>query len=117
MKKFFLAFVFAWRGIKSSFIERNIKLHFIATILVILFGLYYKISKLEWFVIIILIGLIISLEMMNKSIEDLANVVRDRLNLEYTATTKLRNVAAGAVLISSICAFVIGLIIFLPKII
>jgi len=116
MKKFFLGFLFAWRGIKSSLKERNIKVHLFITIIVILFGVYFKLSQLELFIVIILIGLVMSMEMINTSIESLADVARDKLNLEYSATTRTRDVSAGAVLITAICAFIIGLIIFLPKI-
>lgn len=116
MKKFFMAFFFAGRGIKSSLKERNIKFHLFATIVVILFAIYFKISQAEWFIILILIGLVISLEMINTSLEEIANITRDKLNLEYSATTRARDVCAGAVLVVSIISAIIGLIIFLPKI-
>lgn len=116
MKKFFRAFVFAYNGIITSFKERNIKFHFIATIFVILLGLFLNLSRVEWFVILILIGIIIALEMVNTSLEELANITRDKLNLNYEATKRARDVSAGAVLVFSIIAAIIGIIIFLPKI-
>ena len=111
-----MAFVFAWRGFLSSLKERNIKFHVCAAILVIIFGIYFKLSSIEWFVILILIGLIISLEMINTSLEELANISRDKLRLSYNETTRARDVSAGAVFVMSIIAAIIGIIIFLPKI-
>ncbi len=116
MKKFFRAFIFAYNGIISSIKERNIRFHFIATITVLLAGLFFDLSTIEWFVVLILIGIIISLEMINTSIEELANITRDKLNLDYEATKRTRDVSAGAVLVFSIIAAIIGIIIFLPKI-
>lgn len=116
LNKFFLAFLFASRGIVSASKERNIKFHFFAATIIILFGFFLTLSKTEWFVVLILIGIIISLEMINTSIEELANITRDKLNLSYSETTRARDVSAGAVLIVSMVAAIIGIIIFLPKI-
>ncbi len=116
LNKFFLAFLFAYRGIVSASKERNIKFHFFVGTIIILLGFFLSLSKVEWFIILLLIGLVISLEMINTSIEELANITRDKLNLGYSETTRTRDVSAGAVLVVSVIAAIIGIIIFLPKI-
>ena len=116
MKKFFRAFVFAYNGVITSFKERNIKFHFTAATIVKLTGLFFHLSRTEWFVILILIGIIIALEMINTSLEEIANITRDQLNLDYSSTKRTRDVSAGAVLVMSIIALIIGVMIFVQKI-
>jgi diacylglycerol kinase len=113
--KFLHGFSHALRGIGFAFGERNMKIHGAATILVLLFATLLPLSPTEWFVIVILVGLVWATEILNTAIECLANVVRDSNKLSYQATRDARDLAAGAVLTSSIVAAIIGLIIFIPK--
>lgn len=113
--KFFKAFKYAGRGFISALQERNMRFHLIVAIITTLAGLYYNLNQWEWTVILILMGLVISAEMVNTAVEELANIVRDKLKLSYHATTRARDVAAGAVLVLAVIAAVIGLMIFLPK--
>jgi diacylglycerol kinase len=116
MEKFLMGFVFAFRGVISGFKGRNMRIHGLATIIVVLVSWYYQISVTEWMIILILIAAVWSAELFNSSIEELNNTVRDANKLGYSATTDSRNMAAGAVLIVAIIAAIIGLIIFVPKI-
>jgi undecaprenol kinase len=116
VKKFFKGFFYAGRGMISGFSERNMKFHGVAAILVIILGLIVGLSKIEWFVVLILIGLVWSAEMVNTSIEEMANIMKEKNNLSYETTTKLRDVAAGSVLVLAIISAIIGVIIFWPKI-
>jgi undecaprenol kinase len=117
LKKFFMGFFYAGRGVISGFTERNMKFHGVATLGVIILGLACNLNMGEWVIILILIGLIWSAEMVNTSIEELANIAKKENNLSYEATTRLRDVAAGSVLVLAIVAAIIGLMIFGPKII
>lgn len=110
------SFSFAFRGIfKAVKKERNVKIHLFMAGLAILMGLGLKISNLEWLVLVIIISLVISAEIFNTCVEAGCNLVRDRLNLNYYETYWIRNFSAGGVLILAIGAFIIGLMIFLPK--
>ena len=115
MKKLINSFKYAFEGIKSAFkTEQNMKIHLSFLILVIIFGIILKISKAEWIICIILIGFVISLELINTSIE---NTV-DLITIEKNPKAKLiKDVSAGAVLIAAITSAIVGLIIFIPKII
>ncbi|MGD9129595.1 MAG: diacylglycerol kinase family protein [Candidatus Woesebacteria bacterium] len=115
-KKFFKAFIYAFRGIVSGFKERNMKFHGVMTILVLEAGLFFSISKYDWFIVLILIAIVWAAELVNTAVEELANTLRDELNLSYSSTTRARDAAAGAVLVVAIAAAMIGLAIFLPKI-
>ncbi len=111
------SFGFAFRGIFRVVVkERNVKIHFIATLLVIILGFVLKISQTEWLILILTISMVISAEIFNTSLEAFANLMRARLNLDYYETYWVRNFSAAAVLVTAIGAFIIGLIIFLPKI-
>ena len=81
---FGFAFSGIWQAIKK---ERNIKIHLTFAILVILVGLYFNIAKVEWLALIIIISLVLAAEIMNSSIEELCNLLKEKLNLEFSETT------------------------------
>lgn len=97
-------------GIKT---EQNMKIHIVIMMLVIIFGVVLKISKIEWIICIILFGFVISLELVNTAIENTVDLV----TLESNPKAKVaKDVAAGSVLIAAITSAIIGLMIFIPKI-
>ena len=112
------SFGFAFAGIgKAVKSSRNLKVHLFATILVILAGSLFQVSTTEWLILFLLIGLVISAEIMNSALEETCNVYDEKLNLPYGTTKVPRNMAAGAVLILAITSVVVGIAIFLPKIV
>lgn len=115
MKKIINSFKYAFEGVFTALkTEKNMKIHIIIMILVIIFGIILKINKIEWIICIILFGFVISLELINTSIE---NTV-DLITIEKNQKAKIaKDVAAGAVLIAAITSVIAGLIIFVPKII
>lgn len=115
MKKLLKSFKYAIEGIITGIkSEQNMKIHITIMILVIISGIILKITKIEWITCIILFGFVISLELMNTAIE---NTV-DLITLEKNPKAKIaKDVAAGSVLIAAITSIIIGLIIFIPKII
>lgn len=117
MKKdpLYKSFGYAFQGIFNTIrTERNIKIHCAAAILVTIFGIWLQISKTEWMICFILFGLILALELVNTAVEatvDLFTEERERKPL----AKKAKDAAAGAVLIVAIFAAVIGILIFIPK--
>ena len=94
--------------------ERNLKIEIFFGIIVSIAGFLFKISILEWLVIVLVIGMVICLELVNTSIERTVDLVTK----EYKDLAKsAKDVAAGAVLVMSMFSVVVGIIIFLPKII
>lgn len=114
IKKRVKSFTYAGRGLKS-FIgkEHNAWIHSIITILVIILGFTLHISISEWIAITICVGVVLSAEAFNTAIERLVNLVSPEHN-EIAGDVK--DIAAGAVLITAIAAAIVGFIIFLPKI-
>jgi diacylglycerol kinase len=110
MKDFFKAFVYATRGIIASFAsERNLKVHLLVAVITVGAGFYFNLSALEWCAILICIGLVFAFEMINTAIEDLVDLVTSEWS---PLAGKIKDAAAGAVLVISIASLVVGLIIF-----
>ncbi|MEH7254735.1 diacylglycerol kinase family protein [Neobacillus niacini] len=106
------SFSYAIAGIKTALqSERNMRIHFIVSLLVIGCGLFFSISKMEWLLVMLAIGGIFSLELINTAIERVVDLVTE----EYHPLAKqAKDLAAGAVFIYAITAVLIGMIIFLP---
>lgn len=114
-KKIINSFKYAFEGIKSSLrTERNIKIHFSMMVLVIVAGILLDISTYEWMICIILFGMVIGGELVNTAIEEVTDLVTTEINPKAKLA---KDIAAGAVLIMAITSAIIGLIIFIPKII
>lgn len=114
-KKLINSFKCAIQGIKQAVkTERNVKIHITIMILVIIAGIVLKINTQEWIICIILFGLVISLELVNSAIEVTVDIAMPEINEKAKVA---KDVAAGAVLVSAIASAIIGLIIFIPKVI
>ena len=114
-KKLINSFKYAIEGFISSFkTERNMKIHVLAMILVIILGFYLKINLIEWCIVTIIIALVITAELFNTAIE----TVVDMICPEKNPKAKLaKDISAAAVLALAIGAIIIGTIIFIPKLI
>lgn len=105
------SFRFAGQGIIFSLNERNIRIHYLAAIVAITAGILLKISDFMWCVLILLIAVVISLEMINTAFEILVNMVSPEHNED---AGKVKDIAAGAVLIVAIAAVIIAYFMFVP---
>ncbi len=94
--------------------EKHMKFHLLATILVVVAGWFFNISFTEWCVVTLSIGGVITAEIFNTAIEQLVNLVSPQHNV---IAGRVKDLAAGAVLVFSIAALVVGLIVFVPKVI
>lgn len=111
LNSFKYAFNGLWILLKE---EHNSRIHFTAMICAIILGIHFKIETYEWVGIVLSIGLVIALELMNSAIENLSDFATKE---KHDLIKKTKDLAAGAVLIGSLAALVVGLIIFVPKII
>ena len=108
------SFTHAFRGIQVIMrTQHNAWLHVLATVVAVALGFYFNISINEWLALILSIGLVLVAEAFNTALEfDI-----DLTSPDYHPFARdTKDVAAGAVLIAAIIAFVVGLIIFVPKI-
>lgn len=108
------AFVYAFSGIYQSFkTETNLKLHIFISFLVITAGFCFSISKADWFMVLLCITLVITLEMFNSAIEKLCDLYTKEQNQKIKY---IKDVCAGAVLFASAFASIVGCMIFWPYI-
>ena len=76
------AFVYAWHGLKSLIKEEhNARIHVVAAIVAIVVGCCVDLSPMEWCVILICIGMVVSAEAMNSAVEALADRITGILTL------------------------------------
>lgn len=114
MKSEIKSFTYAWNGILYAIrSEKHMRFHLLATILVVIAGWFFNINTTEWCLIILCIGGVCMAELFNTAFEQLVNLVSPQHNL---IAGRVKDVAAGAVLIFSIAALIIGLVVFVPKI-
>jgi undecaprenol kinase len=93
--------------------ELHLKFHLVSAIIAVTAGIYFQISRIEWGLVAIAIGGVIIAELFNTAMELLC----DYLTLEHDERIGVvKDIAAGAVLISSITAIIIGVIVFIPLI-
>jgi undecaprenol kinase/diacylglycerol kinase (ATP) len=108
------SFKYAFNGLKVLFQEEhNSRIHLLATVCVVIAGYAFRISQYEWIAIIFAIGLVLTVEIINTTIEDIADFVSPE---KHEKIKRIKDLAAAAVLVSAVTALIIGLIIFLPKI-
>ncbi len=114
MKRLIRSIGFALDGLLEAFrSERNMKIHFVAMLVVILLGTWFRIEAWEWVAILFCVALVISMEMINTTIES----IMDHLHPDTHDRVRLiKNVSAGAVLCAAVISLVIGIIIFMPRI-
>ncbi|MGB1247851.1 MAG: diacylglycerol kinase family protein [Chitinophagales bacterium] len=114
MKKFLQSFVYAFQGVKTAFArEQNMKIHVLATILIIGAGFLFCISTIEWIIIILCISSVIALEIMNTAIEATVDLISPE---KHPLAKIAKDCAAGAVLVMSIASVVIAVFIFFDDI-
>jgi len=111
--KLTFSFKYAFEGIISTIKEeRNMFIHFLISIIVVIAGFYVRLSLNEWLICLLLFALVFSLELINTAIENTVDLVTTKKNKKAKIA---KDAAAGAVLIAAIFASIIGIIIFLPK--
>ncbi|MBA3647905.1 MAG: diacylglycerol kinase family protein [Chitinophagales bacterium] len=115
LSNFFNGFRFALAGLRSAFLsELNIKFHFAAAIVVIVAGIYFNVTSVDWLLIVGAIGFVLTAEYLNTAIEQLTDLASPQFSEK---AGRVKDIAASAVLIASITAATIGMIIFYPYLI
>ncbi|MBL1228500.1 diacylglycerol kinase family protein [Enterococcus sp. BWB1-3] len=113
-KHFVASLEFALQGIRTVFKEeRNMRTHLLAAIAAVIFGFVFKLSAGEWLWLILSIFLVFVVEIINTAFENVVDMVTDFHF--HPIGKKIKDMAAGAVLITALFSMFVGLIIFLPK--
>ena len=109
----FRSFKFAFRGFRSLLIyEHNSRIHLFAAAIVIILGFIFKLSLVEWSLLILVIGLVFLSELINSSLEAISDVVKPEWDEKIM---RAKDYGAAAVLVIAIISIFIGGIIFIPR--
>ncbi|MCL4367301.1 diacylglycerol kinase family protein [Patescibacteria group bacterium] len=107
-----LSFKYAFVGLKDAVKEEpHLKFHLSFALLVIAAGFYFNITREDWALVFVMIGLVLTAELTNTATE----AIVDSFTISQHPKAKFaKDIAAGAVLILAITSVIVGLIIFLP---
>ncbi len=115
LKKFLHSFEYPIKGLRYAYRnEQNLAVDVGISILVLIASFIFKLSLTEWVVVVFTIGAVLSLELVNTAIEAVVDLVTE----EYHPLAKVaKDTAAAAIFVIAVVAAIVGVIIFLPKII
>ena len=114
MKKLIRSFGYAFKGVAyATTSQLNFRIHLVATVLATIAGFLLHISPGEWQWVMLCVTIVLVTEIFNTMIETLVDLVSPGFNEK---AGRVKDMAAGAVVIAATFALVTGLIIFLPKI-
>ena len=111
LKEAFRSFFCAGRGIAFCLRhERHLRIHLVVTAYVLYFSTFYNFSRTDYAVLVLTCAAVIAMEIINTSIE----VVIDKLSPHYNVFAMMgKDIAAGAVLFTTLGAVAVGLFLFL----
>ena len=112
VRKLGRSFRCAFRGLSELFkTQNNARIHALAALSVLLAGIYFRVSPVEWAVLSLAVAVVLATEAMNTAVE----ILSDRITLQQDpAIGRVKDMAAGAVVVSAIGATAAGLFIFIP---
>jgi len=99
-------------GIRVVFVsEQSFRIQLLASIAVLLLGAFVQVQAYQWIVLILLIGSVLVLELINSIFERIVDAFKPRI---HPIVKDIKDIMAGAVLIASIVAAIVGIVIFYP---
>ncbi|MCE2711939.1 MAG: diacylglycerol kinase family protein [Cryomorphaceae bacterium] len=107
MTSFLQSFLFAFKGIKHLLQGRNFKIHLFLFATICIFGVLVSFTLIEWLLVLLTSGCVLAAEGINTAIEELCNLYSTENN---TKIARIKDISAGAVLILSAFALIIGLL-------
>jgi len=111
----FKSFGYAFNGLKVLFrTQANARIHLLATITVIACGIWFHISSTQWALLFLCIGLVLAAEVFNTAIEFLVDFVSPQ---HHQLAGKIKDLAAAGVVVAAGTAVLVGLVVFLPRLI
>jgi diacylglycerol kinase (ATP) len=114
-RKFYQSVKYATLGIKHAFwTQRNIRIHIMIALAVFFLGVWLRVSNFELVALLLSIAFVLISEMINTAVEEMVNLIVKEHRREALIA---KDVAAGAVLFSALCAIIVGCLIFIPHIV
>lgn len=112
MSRLARSFKFAFKGLYNYLTSGgNVNIHLIASVIVLALGIWLDVSMNQWALLLLSIGMVHAAEAFNTALEEIVNFISPQ---QHPSAGKIKDLAAGAVLIASITAAIIGIMIFAP---
>ncbi|MDO8657513.1 MAG: diacylglycerol kinase family protein [Candidatus Levybacteria bacterium] len=113
-KELLLSFKYAFEGIYYALKHnQNLRIHFAAAVIVVIASVIFNVNAFEMGILGVMILLVISMEMLNTTIEQMVNLIIN----EHRKEAKIaKDVSAGMVLLTAIGSVIVGVLIFIPHI-
>lgn len=106
------SFVYAFRGLLVALKEEhNFRIHLVAAVTVVVTGIWLQVSRTDWLWLTLAIGLVLVAEVFNTAIERLVDLKQPE---QDPKAGKIKDLAAGTVLLAAITATIIGGLVFWP---
>lgn len=106
------SFVYAGEGLYEAFLRnRNFKIQIGISFCVLIVGFLLNITKTDWILLLMTLVLGLCIEMLNSAVEEMTNLITAKWSIH---AKKAKDIAAGAMLLYSFFAVIIGLLIFYP---
>jgi len=104
------SFAHALRGVRVVFHnEQSFRLQSFAAVVIVLLAIWFRVSVFEWIVLLLLIGLVLTLELINSVFERIVDTFKPRI---HPIVRDIKDIMAATVLLMSLVALVIGAMIF-----
>ena len=114
LKKFIRSFHYAIRGLTRLIkTEQNAGVHFMAAVLLGIGAYVFQLTRIEAVVLFFAVALVFAIEIINTAIEKLLDIVHPE---SHSQIAYVKDALAGAVLIASLIALVVGILIFYPHV-
>lgn len=108
------SFKYAVQGIRDALkSERNLRIHFGFSVFALVMSFALKLNAVEFSVVILTIFVVVILEFINTAIEKLADIVHPEKSEKIRI---VKDISAGVVLMGAIASILVGIFLFLPKI-
>jgi diacylglycerol kinase len=109
MKQFGTSFGFALKGLSLALKDRNFVIEVVVGVTVVVLGVVFRFSVLEWVLVVLCIGAVLTAEAFNTALEELC----DKFAPEHDPhIARIKDLSAAAVLITALSAMIVGGMIF-----
>lgn len=109
------SFKYALRGIyHATANEANFRIQLAVVVVTVAAGFFYKIQLMEWLALVVVSGMLLSAELINTAIEEFIDHL---IHEHHEGARVIKDLSAGYVLTTALCALAVFLLVFLPKIV
>jgi diacylglycerol kinase len=89
--------------------QQNARIHLAATLVVLIASILLGFSRMEWMILLLTVGFVWAAEIFNTAIEDLVDLISPE---NTPAAKRIKDISAGAVLVSALVSVLVGLLLF-----